>query len=178
MKDKRMKEVLDRIAQRSIPDTTNLWPGIAARLEWEHSMTLLRRRPYATILLALLLVLVLSGVVYALGRSLGYIPGIGLVDQSVPIRMLAELVSQTRDGITVTVNEAVLTSSKTMIVLTVENIPQEHLSRDIAVPACGINAADHTKLQLPDGTEVKPLGAESGGWGIGYKATYTFAPLT
>ena len=177
MKDKRMKEVLDRIAQRSIPDTTNLWPGIAARLEREPSMTLLRRRPYATILLALLLVLVLSGVVYALGRSLGYIPGIGLVDQSVPIRVLAEPVSQTRDGITVTVNEAVLTSSKTMIVFIVENIPQEHLSRDMAVPGCGTNTADRTKLQLPDDTDVGPLGAESGGWGVGYKATYTFAPL-
>ena len=53
-------------------------------------MTLLRARPFAAILLALLILLVLSGVAYALSRSLGYIPGIGVVDQSAPLRALAE----------------------------------------------------------------------------------------
>lgn len=177
MNEKRMHAVLDRIAQRGVPENTNLWPRIAARLERKSSVTMLRTRPY-TLILLLLLLLVLSGVVYAVGRSLGYIPGIGLVDQSAPIRVLAEPVTQTRDGITLTVNEAVLTSSKTVIVYTVENIPQEKLSRDIAVPGCGMNAADHVRLILTDGTDVRSLGGESGGWGVGYQATYSFAPLS
>ena len=177
MNEKRLKDRLENIARRGVPENINLWPNISARVERKLLIMKLRPRPFVTILIALLILLVLSGVVYALGRSLGYIPGIGLVDQSAPIRVLSEPVSQTRDGITVTVNEAVLTSSKTVIVFTVENIPQEHLSRDIAVPGCGMNAADRTKLRLPDGTEMEHLGAESGGWGVGYKATYSFAPL-
>ncbi len=45
----------------------------------------------------------LSGVAYAIGRSLGYIPGTGIVEQGAPIRVLAEPVSLTRDGITLTI---------------------------------------------------------------------------
>ncbi len=80
-------------------------------------MQTLRARPVLAMLIALLILLTLSGVAYAIGRSLGYIPGIGIVDQSTPIRVLAEPVSQTRDGITITVSDVVLTSSKTVMVI-------------------------------------------------------------
>ncbi len=42
----------------------------------------------------------------------GYIPGVGIVDQNSPIRLLAEPVSITRDGITVSVNQVVLTGNR------------------------------------------------------------------
>lgn len=178
MKEKRMQTALDRIAQRGIPENTNLWPGIAVRLERKSPMSVLRTRPIRALLLVLLMLLLLTGVAYAIGRSLGYIPGIGLVDAGAPIRVLTEPVVQTRDDITVTVSEAVLTSSRTVIVFTVENIPQEKLSRDVAVPGCGMNAGDQVRLISADGTEVRSLGGESGGWGAGYRSTYSFAPLS
>ncbi|MBK8422211.1 MAG: hypothetical protein IPL17_26055 [Anaerolineales bacterium] len=129
-------------------------------------------------LITLLILLTLSGVAYAIGRSLRYIPGIGIVDQSTPIRTLAEPVSQTRDGIKITVSDVVLTSSKTVVIYTVDNIPQEKLLRDVAAPGCGSKLEDRTQLKLPDGTLQDHLGYEAGGWGTGYKSTYTFAPLT
>ena len=177
MNDKRMKDALENIARRGVPENINLMPSIATQLKRKSPMTILRTRPVVAMLIALLILLTLSGVAYAIGRSLGYIPGIGIVDQSTPIRTLAEPVSLTRDGIKITVSDVVLTSSKSVVIYTVENIPQEKLSRDVAAPGCGSKPEDHTQLKLPDGTLQDHLGYEAGGWGTGYKSTYTFAPL-
>ncbi len=178
MKNDRMKDALEKIARRGVPENTNLMPRIAAQLERKSPMTTLRTRPLVAMLIALFILLALSGVAYAISRSLGYIPGIGIVDQSMSIRVLAEPVSQTRDGITITVSDVVLTSSKIVVVYTVDNIPQEKLSRDVAAPGCGSKPANRTQLKLPDGTLQDHLGYEAGGWGTGYKSTYTFAPLS
>jgi hypothetical protein len=63
-------------------------------------------------------------VVYAaIYRLFGYIPGVGLVDQSAPIRVLKEPVSITRDGITISVNQAFLTAEKTDIRFGVSGVP-------------------------------------------------------
>ena len=102
MNDKRMKDALENIARRGVPENINLMPSIATQLKRKSPMTILRTRPVVAMLIALLILLTLSGVAYAIGRSLGYIPGIGIVDQSTPIRTLAEPVSLTRDGITIT----------------------------------------------------------------------------
>ena len=177
MNDKRMKDALETIARRGVSENINLMPSIATQLERKSPMMLLRTRPLVVMLIALIILLTLSGVAYAIGRSLGYIPGIGIVDQSTQIRTLAEPVSQTRDGIKITVSDVVLTSSKTVVIYTVDNIPQEKLSRDVAAPGCGSKPADRTQLKLSDGTLQDHLGYEAGGWGNGYKSTYTFAPL-
>ncbi|MBL0348710.1 hypothetical protein [Candidatus Villigracilis affinis] len=177
MNDKRMKDALEAIARRDVPENTNLMPRIAVQLERKSPMTTLRARPFVAILIALLILLTLSGVVYAIGRSLGYIPGIGIVDQSTPIRVLAEPVSQTRDGITITVSDVVLTSSKTVVVYTVDNIPQEKLSRDVAAPGCGSKPEEHTLLTTSENLIPKDLGYEMSGWGAGYKVRHIFAPL-
>ncbi|MDY6846713.1 MAG: hypothetical protein SVP52_06215, partial [Chloroflexota bacterium] len=63
-------------------------------------------RPISVIASALLFLLVVTTLligpnrVYAeIMKVFGYIPGVGIVDQSSPIRILAEPVSLTRDGI-------------------------------------------------------------------------------
>ncbi len=177
MKNNRIKNALEHIARRGVPENTNLMPRIAAQLERKSPMKTLRSRPFAAILIAVIVLLALSGVAYAIGRSLGYIPGIGIVNQSAPIRVLAEPVSQTRDGITVTISEAVLTSNKTVIVYKVENIPQEKLSRDLAVPGCGSKPEEHTFLKTSENLIPKDLGYEMSGWGAGYEVRHIFAPL-
>lgn len=152
MNEKRMKDALENIARRGIPENTNLWPSISARLERKPLMMTLRTRPFVAIVIALLILLALSGVVYALGRALGYIPGIGLVDQSAPIRVLAEPVSRTRDGVTVTIEQVVADAERTVIFYKTEGLVdnlKEGEDRGV-IGSIG-------KLRLPDGTILNEL---------------------
>jgi hypothetical protein len=123
MNKKTYRDILDSAAGDSLSRNIDVWPGISARLERKSIMNTLRARPIWAMLIALLILLALSGVVYAIERSLGYIPGYGVMDQNVSMRILAEPVSQTRDGITITINEIILTSDKMFLTTTTENIP-------------------------------------------------------
>jgi len=175
MNQKSYRDILDSAAADSLSQNTDLWPGIVAELEIKSFLMTLRTRPLLAILLALLTLLALTGAAYAIGKSLGYIPGIGLVDTSSALRVLAEPVSQTRDGITITVEEAVLSSDKTVLVFTVENIPFDKLSHQVD-PRCYI----FEELKLPDGSllEITGGGQQGGGvWVSGYRHGYTFEPV-
>lgn len=141
MNEKRMKDALEAIARRGVPEKTNLWPNISARLERKSLMTTLRARPVVKMIIVLLALLTLTTVVYALGRSLGYIPGIGIVEQSIPIRVLAEPVTVKQQGISVTVSKVVADSTRTFISYRMDGIP---------FPACIV-----PELRLPDGTNLK-----------------------
>jgi hypothetical protein len=89
--------------------------------------------------------------VYAEFRKLfGYIPGVGVVDTSAPIRMLVEPVSVTRDGITVSVNQAVLTGTETRIDFGVSGVPLSAYPKEEVVSGC----IDNPYLLLPDGTKT------------------------
>jgi hypothetical protein len=157
---------LEALARRNIPENTDLWPriaaitlspspkGLGAQAERRSFMQNLRARPALIILLALISLALLTGVVYAVGRSLGYIPGIGLVEQGSLIRVLAEPVTVTRDGITLTVTDAILTADKTIVIYTLENIPWIAYSHDENVGGCP-GMAD---LRLPDGKILKIVG--------------------
>ena len=150
MNDKRMKTALENIARRGVPENTNLWPELAVKIERKSIMFILRTRPIMAISIALIAIFALSGVAYALGKVFGYIPGVGIVDQSIPLRVLAEPVSQTRDEITITVKEAVISSDKTIIMVTVENVNAEKLSSPMDI-AC----RQWPQLYLADGTLLK-----------------------
>ena len=170
----RMKDALESIARRDVPENTDLWPRIVGRLaERKSAMKIIRTRPLTAVLIALLVLLILSGVAYALGRSLGYIPGLGLVSQDTPIRVLAAPVSQTRDGISITVKDAVLSSDKTVILFTVENIPLDKLSHREDIVACLLSAG----LRLSDGTLVGSGAGGTQSWGTGYEQRFIYAPV-
>ena len=96
----------------------------------------------------------------AIGRLFGYIPGVGLVDENEEFRVLAEPVSQTRDGVTVTVSSALLTTDKTVILFSTENVPWEALSHEESVHGCFFEP----QLRLPDGDS---LSIWQGGGGMG-----------
>ena len=135
MNEKRMKEALESIARRSVPDTVNLWPRIETavtldvspkeRVEGERRtvMQILRTKPALMLLVVLLVVSLLTGVAYAIGRSLGYIPGFGLVEQGAPIRVLKAPVSVTRQGVTVAVKSAILTADRISIEYSITGVP-------------------------------------------------------
>ncbi len=91
-------------------------------------------------------------VVTAMGRLFGYIPGYGIVDLSSPIRVLAEPVSVTRDGVTVSVNKGTLTADKTALDFTVTGVPLSAYPKGEAVTGC----IETEYLRLPDGTQQDP----------------------
>ncbi|MGD0707802.1 MAG: DUF4179 domain-containing protein [Anaerolineaceae bacterium] len=177
MNRKPYRDILDSAAADSLSRNTNLWPKISARLERRPLMTTLRTHPIVALLIALLILLALSSVVYALGRALGYIPGVGLVDQSAPIRILAEPVTVKQQGISVTVSKIVADSTRTFISYRVDGIPIP--PTDNGLPIC----ISLPEVRLPDGSELENTG---GGEGIPilrdinsmhYEAEYIYSPI-
>jgi hypothetical protein len=167
--------ILDAVAADFIPADVNLLPQIAARFERKTLMQTLRARPALMILLVLLALGLLTGAAYAIGRSLGYIPGVGLVEQGASIRVLAEPVSLTRDGIKLTVEKAFLTADKTTLTYSVDGIPQK------ARPKGGEGGSScqpaSPSLRLADGSLMAIIGGGGPGWEAGYRDTMIYPAL-
>jgi len=87
----------------------------------------------------------------AIGRLFGYIPGVGIVDDDQEFRVLAEPASITRDGITLSVNSAFLSESRTQIDYGISGVPLSAYPRDESVSGCIKSAF----LRLPDGTRLE-----------------------
>jgi len=176
MKNNRMKDVLESIARGSVPENINLWLRIESRLTKRNSlMQTLRARPVGVIVIVVLALSFLTGVVYAIGKSLGYIPGIGVVEQSVPLRILAEPVTVKQLGISVTVSKVVADSTRTFISYRVDGIPFV----ENEIPAC-INVPE---LHLPDGSNLENKSGSGGnavmrnGDFMYYEADEVYSPI-
>lgn len=165
MNSKRIKHTLENIAQRGIPGDTNLWPKISAQLERKPLMTLYRTRPLVAAFIALLGLLVISGAGYALSRALGYVPGVGLVENTSGVRILAEPVAVTQEGVTLTITSLIAYEDRVELVYNVKGIaPENHItfagdSNLAPTDFCGgvpVGSAPgkegNARLQLPDGT--------------------------
>ena len=110
----------------------------------------------------------------AVRRLLGYIPGIGFVDNGSGLSVLREPVVQTRDGITLEVSQAIADASRTILIYRVTG-----LSID-AANSQGEGAANLGSLGLlvlPDGTELEQDGGDGSGWGTGYTMRLFFPAL-
>jgi hypothetical protein len=68
---------------------------------------MLRVHPILAILIAILTLLALTGMAYALGRLTGFIPGFGFTSGGSPVYVLSEPVEETNGGITLHVVKAV-----------------------------------------------------------------------
>ena len=80
----------------------------------------------------------------------GYIPGVGIVDQNNPIRVLAEPVSVIRDGISITITSATLTGDLTHIEYLIFGVPGSAYPASEALMGC----FQQPYLLLPDGTRL------------------------
>jgi len=143
-------EILDEIARAHIPDDFDLFPGLVEQVRREKQAPLRRiwrYHPVAAVLLALLILAALAGVAYALSNALGYIPGIGVIQQDATLRILEQPLSLTRQGITLTVHQAVLSADKSVVLFSVEGVPWEALSHEEDEPGCSGQAF----LRLPNG---------------------------
>lgn len=88
----------------------------------------------------------------------GFVPDVGLVDTSSPFRQLAEPVSDTRDGITLTIQSAFLSADQTIINYTMSDLPIEMKRARISDPECRTPA----HLNLPDSSQIEAT--KSSGW--------------
>ena len=151
----------NQLLQVESPKETNLWSRVVSRLTQKDTAHMNPRLKLAwTIVLVLLVLVAITGVAYAVGSMLGYIPGVGIIDQSAPLRVLAEPVTVTRDGVAITITKALLSADKTVLFVSVTGVPMSAYPTDESNPGC----MGATKLSLANGTllEGGPVGA--GGW--------------
>jgi hypothetical protein len=98
-----------------------------------------------------------SKVLAQLQSLFGFVPGAGLVDTGSPLRQLAEPVTQTRDGITLTVQSAYLSADRTVISFSVSDLPAAFKPVHPWDQVC----AELPYLVLPDTSKISP--SESSG---------------
>jgi hypothetical protein len=169
------REILDAAARTRVPDDLDLYPRISAHLQKKSPWQSLRVWPALLILSVLLVFGLLSGVAYAVGRNLGFFPGVGLVEPLDTIYILVTPVSVSRDGRTVTVNRLVSDSQRTFIAYRVDGISPD----TSGFPIC----TDPPKLELPDGTILDFTSGGGGGMesengsSMRFETSYTFPPL-
>ncbi len=82
----------------------------------------LRARPATLILSILFAMLALTGIVYAVGRLSGYIPGFGFANSSQSIYVLSEMIQMEENGVLTQVEQAVSDEDKFWVKLSVENL--------------------------------------------------------
>ncbi len=135
-----------RIQQQAIeqPRQRKATAGFIRRPAWAISLAVL------SLILAVTLIIGPAKVYAAFLRWFGYIPGVGVVEQGTEIRILAEPVKITRDGITVSVNQVVLTANETKLDYGVAAVPLSAYSRDESAVGC----MDRPYLLLADGTRI------------------------
>jgi len=173
-----MKDALEKIARRGVPENVDLWPNIAARLERKSPMMTLRTRPFVAILIALLILLLLSGAAYALGRVLGYIPGIGLVEQTSSLRTLEASVPVEREGIRLTIVNVIAGPASTSVRFQVEWLTLPTTTGEFDTSCQGTPSlilSDGTMLNFVQTTDKFMVGEPGSNAGYGY--VMEFAPI-
>ena len=85
----------------------------------------LRARPTTLILSILIAMLALTGIVYAVGRLSGYIPGFGFANSSQSIYVLSEMIQIEENGVVTQVEQAVSDENKFWVKLSVENLEEQ-----------------------------------------------------
>ena len=114
--------------------------------------------------LAVMLVSV-PGVAAAIGRLIGYVPEVGLVENTGDLRILDQSYSMTREGVTLTINYVLVDKDHVEVIYDVQGISAENDSYQAADAAtspkafCGgvsvgdtYNKEGDPILKLPDGT--------------------------
>jgi hypothetical protein len=172
------RAVLDDAVRQHVPDGIDLFPRISDRISVPGRLRALLARPVLVFFVAIVALGLLSGVVYAVGRSLGYIPGVGIVEQGANLRMLAEPVVVEREGIHLSVTQGLASPDKTVINFQVDDIPESALApdpREGETPAPRCHPSD--SLLLPDGRSLSPTGGQGGSWGLGFRFRETYDPI-
>jgi hypothetical protein len=128
----------------------------------------------AAILLAIILLISAPRVVTAMRRLFGYIPGVGLVEQSATIRTLSAPVRVDQAGVVLEIEQVVADSEQTIVIYRwIESVPQAG-SRTALQPG----PAGNPIMRLPDGSTVAVrLGRRLQSVGDSFRYELIFDPL-
>jgi len=131
---------------------TKTKPAFRIARGWAYVMTLL--------FLAGVVILAIgpSKVLVQIQALFGFVPDVGLVDTSSSFRQLAEPVSDTRDGITLTVQSAFLSADQTIITYEMSDLPADIKRARFGDPEC----LTPPYLQFPDDARLEA--SEGSGW--------------
>ncbi len=129
MTQKNYREILDYAAQERIPDDLNLLPGIAAGYEKHKgpNMKLQLKLTLAVVLALAVFAVILFTVpqaATAMRRVLGYVPGLGLVEQGEPLMVLSKPVMLEREGVRFTIEKGSTDSQRTILLISVNGLSQ------------------------------------------------------
>ena len=196
MNDDRLKAILQSIVDHDVPAReVDLWPKLSDKVEtWQKHAR--RRRSFAArrivlypaMIVVLILAIALAWIgpdqaLAALRGLLGYIPGIGFVDDTAGLRVLASPVTAERDGITLTVQQAVLDLQRTVIVYQIDGVsPAAYPRQEEERPREEIHAGPPTcnalpELHLTDGTVLTILTGGGTGWSSGWEARLVYPAI-
>ena len=143
----RQQVIAHHVEQRVSRPPSLSHPFFGLRPAWIVALAIL------SLMIITILVIGPQRVYAAVAKLFGYIPGVGVVDQSSPIRVLAEPVSVTRDGITITVISATLTGDRTYIDYRIFGVPGSAYPDREGVTGCMLRAY----LRLADGTQLAQI---------------------
>ncbi len=113
----RAHDLLDMVARRHIPDKVDLYPSLIGRLQRQNR----RQRRQRWVLGLSALVITLTAAAYMVGYSLGYLPGVGVISPNEGLRTLAAPVTQTKQGITLSIIQGVADAHKTVLTYHLSN---------------------------------------------------------
>ena len=155
-----------------LPDTNPaFFDSLEVKLQATQTKTRIKAKPIfrfsrgwayalATFLFVGVLVLAIgpSKVLAQIQAAFGFVPDVGMVDTSSPFRQLSEPVSDTKDGITITIESAFLSADQTIITYAMSELPAEIKRTKFGDPECFLPAY----LTLPDGSKVEAAGSNGG----------------
>ncbi len=114
---------------------------------------------FAFVIVALTLIASAPAAVNALKKIFGYVSGVGLVESTNGLRILAEPVSVTRDGVTLTITNVFVYQDRVELMYEMDGIKESY---NVAPNMCGSYHPDNgfwsdgdADLRLPDGTIVR-----------------------
>lgn len=131
----------------------------------------LRARPVLAFLAAILALIMLTGMVYAVGRLTGFIPGFGFTSNTGTVFMLAEPVESSQAGITLRIDNAVSDDTRFWAAFTVKGLtgretnPQVFVllpdGKKVQMTVGGLASSPHGETQFSYSIPALPSGTQS-----------------
>ncbi len=177
MNHKTKSKVLDDVAQQYHRKDIDLSSRILSKVQKDKVNIMKTKIAITAVLSAVFVLAVLFAIpttATAMKRILSFIPGIGVVDNEVPMRVLKESAKVEQNGTTVSVIQGVIDSKNTILAYQVENLPNFSVPIDSQfVDVCH----QLPELKLPDGSILSGQSEAGENWLSGYSRRIVFPTL-
>lgn len=171
-------QVVDEIAQMKIGSDIDLSSGIQAKIRKDNRLKMNTKRfitgAVAAMLVMVVLIVSIPGVAQAVRQLFGFVPGIGIVEQSGSLRILKEPVQSKQGETTVSIQQAMIDSEHTDVLYQVENITAEAVAQFNQLQD---RCHELPWLQLSDGTQLTGVSVAGDSWFSGYSRHMEFPAL-